>query len=107
MFRKLIRERRCLIPSNCYYEWKQTLIGKTSYCIRMADESPFFLGGMWDVWHAREPEALINPPTDRVRDHPVRRTRSKDVPDIRISSIQPTGVVLRLDDQRHAVVDRR
>jgi putative SOS response-associated peptidase YedK len=25
----------------------------------MADESPFFLGGMWDVWHAREPEALF------------------------------------------------
>ena len=28
MFRKLIRERRCLIPANCYYEWKQTPIGK-------------------------------------------------------------------------------
>jgi putative SOS response-associated peptidase YedK len=25
----------------------------------MADGSPFFLGGMWDVWHAREPDALF------------------------------------------------
>ena len=33
--------------------------GKAPYCIRMADESPFFLGGMWDVWHAREPDALF------------------------------------------------
>jgi hypothetical protein len=41
MFRKLIRERRCLIPANCYYEWKRTKIGKTPYCIRMEDESPF------------------------------------------------------------------
>jgi len=24
MFRKLIRERRCLIAANCYYEWNQT-----------------------------------------------------------------------------------
>ena len=41
MFKKLIRERRCLILANCYYEWKQTKIGKTPYCIRMEDESPF------------------------------------------------------------------
>jgi putative SOS response-associated peptidase YedK len=52
MFRKLIRERRCLIAANCYYEWKQMSVGKRPYCIRMEDESPFFIGGMWDVWHA-------------------------------------------------------
>jgi putative SOS response-associated peptidase YedK len=59
MFRKLIRERRCLIPANCYYEWKEMPVGKRPYCIRVEDESPFFIGGMWDVWHAREPEALF------------------------------------------------
>src|SRR5262245_1054744 len=58
MFRKLIRERRCLIPANCYYEWKQTKIAKRPYCIRMEDESPFFIGGMWDVWNAREENRL-------------------------------------------------
>ena len=56
MFKKLIRERRCLIPANCYYEWKEAPIGKPPYCIRMEDESPFFIGGMWDVWHARKEE---------------------------------------------------
>jgi putative SOS response-associated peptidase YedK len=25
----------------------------------MEDESPLFIGGMWDVWHAREPDALF------------------------------------------------
>ena len=50
MFRKLIRERRCLIPANCYYEWKEMPVGKRPYCIRMEDESPFFIGGMWDAW---------------------------------------------------------
>jgi putative SOS response-associated peptidase YedK len=25
----------------------------------MKDETPFFIGGMWDVWHAREPGALV------------------------------------------------
>ena len=59
MFRKLIRERGCLIPANCYYEWKQMPVGKRPYCIRMEHESPFFIGGMWDLWHAKEPEALF------------------------------------------------
>ena len=58
MFRKLIRERRCLIPANCYYEWKEMPVGKRPYCIRVEDESPFFIGGMWDVWHAREEDRL-------------------------------------------------
>ena len=58
MFRKLIRERRCLIPANCYYEWKEMPAGKRPYCIRMEDESPFFIGGMWDVWHAKEEDRL-------------------------------------------------
>jgi putative SOS response-associated peptidase YedK len=59
MFRKLIRERRCLIPANCYYEWKQMPAGKRPYCIRMENESPFCIGGIWDVWHARESDALF------------------------------------------------
>ena len=58
MFKKLIRERRCLIPANCSYEWKKMPVGKRPYCIRMEDESPFFIGGMWDVWHAREEDRL-------------------------------------------------
>ncbi len=59
MFRKLIRERRCLIPANCYYEWKEMRVGKQPYCIRIEDESPFFIGGTWDVWHARDADALF------------------------------------------------
>ena len=54
MFERLIRERRCLIPANCYYEWKEMPTGKRPYCIRMEDQSPLFIGGMWVVWHARD-----------------------------------------------------
>ena len=37
MFKKLIPERRCLIPANCYYQWKEMSVGKRPYCIRMED----------------------------------------------------------------------
>ena len=33
-------------------------VGKRPYCTRMEDESPFFIGGMWDVWHTREEDRL-------------------------------------------------
>jgi putative SOS response-associated peptidase YedK len=28
MLKKLIRERRCAIPANCYSEWKEMKVGK-------------------------------------------------------------------------------
>ncbi|MGH9904640.1 MAG: SOS response-associated peptidase [Pyrinomonadaceae bacterium] len=58
MFRELIRERRCLIPADCFYEWKATPVGKIPYCIRMADNEPFFFGGLWDEWHEGRDDAI-------------------------------------------------
>jgi SOS response associated peptidase (SRAP) len=47
-------EGRCLIPANCYYE---SHAGPTASGWTMRHR--FFIGGIWDVWHAREPEALF------------------------------------------------
>ena len=58
MFQKLIRERRCLVPADCFYEWKETPAGKIPHAVRLTSEDPFFLAGLWDVWHARKPDAL-------------------------------------------------
>lgn len=61
MFRELIRERRCLIPADCFYDWKATPAGKIPYCIRMADKESFFFGGLWDVWRERRPTRDYSP----------------------------------------------
>ncbi len=58
MFRKLIRERRCLVPADWFYEWKVTSAGKIPYCIRTASGEPFFFAGLWDIWHPRQEDAL-------------------------------------------------
>lgn len=51
-FRNSFRHRRCLIPADGFYEWKQT--GKDSpkrpYYIHKRDQSPFALGGLWEIW---------------------------------------------------------
>jgi putative SOS response-associated peptidase YedK len=50
-FREAIRRRRCLIPADGFYEWKQ--MGpkqKQPYNIGMADNGLFAFAGLWDRW---------------------------------------------------------
>ena len=58
MFKKLIRERRCLVPADFFYEWKATPAGKVPHVIRMASREPFFIAGLWDTWHPGGADAL-------------------------------------------------
>ena len=51
MFRESIRKRRCLIPADGFYEWKQ--IGpkkKQAYHIGMKEYELFAFAGLWDRW---------------------------------------------------------
>jgi putative SOS response-associated peptidase YedK len=50
-FREPIRHRRCLIPADGFYEWKQGG-GKVKqpYKIEMADGGVFAFAGLWDQW---------------------------------------------------------
>lgn len=53
MFRSAYRSRRCLVPINGFFEWKDifgTGRKKQPYAIAMADGSPFALAGIWERW---------------------------------------------------------
>jgi putative SOS response-associated peptidase YedK len=53
LFKSAYRSRRCLVPINGYFEWKDiygTGKNKQPYAIAMADDSPFALAGIWDTW---------------------------------------------------------
>ena len=58
MFRKLIRERRCLVPADWFYEWRENPPDKQPFVIRMASREPFLIGGLWDTWHYGRGDAL-------------------------------------------------
>jgi putative SOS response-associated peptidase YedK len=58
MFRTLMRERRCVVPADWFYEWKPTPTGKVPYVVRMASREPFLIGGLWDTWHYGRDDAL-------------------------------------------------
>jgi putative SOS response-associated peptidase YedK len=49
-FRDAYRHRHCLIPADAFYEWKAVAWRKQPYCIRMRDEGPFGMAGLWEHW---------------------------------------------------------
>jgi putative SOS response-associated peptidase YedK len=51
LFRQAFASRRCLIPTDGFYEWKK-LEGKTKQPMfnHFADDHPFALAGVWERW---------------------------------------------------------
>jgi putative SOS response-associated peptidase YedK len=60
MFRDLLRERRCAVPIDGYYEWRTTSSGKVPFWFHLKSGEPFFLAGLWDRWHAGRPDELAS-----------------------------------------------
>src|SRR5262249_58634583 len=49
-FRSAFRSRRCLIPADGYYEWKQQDGKKQPFYFRMRYGQPFAFAGLWERW---------------------------------------------------------
>jgi putative SOS response-associated peptidase YedK len=49
-FRVSLKERRCLVPTTGFYEWKDTGHGKTPYLARRTDDKLFSMAGLYDHW---------------------------------------------------------
>lgn len=53
-FRGAFRKKRCLIPSDGFYEWKKEGDGKTPYFIHLKSREPFLFAGLWELWQSGE-----------------------------------------------------
>ena len=49
MFSDGMRQRRWLIPADCYYEWQKTAQGKQKYQLAPSDANGFFLAGIYRI----------------------------------------------------------
>lgn len=58
-FRSAYRNRRCLVPSDGFYEWVKTGGAKQPHHIRFADRRPFAFAGLWERWVDPETDAPI------------------------------------------------
>ena len=49
-FKYALRQRRCIVPADGYYEWQRTGSGKQAMRIIRSDREPFALAGLWEQW---------------------------------------------------------
>jgi putative SOS response-associated peptidase YedK len=49
-FRAAIKQRRCLIPANGFYEWSGKAGNKQPYYFHSASGEPLAFAGLWEVW---------------------------------------------------------
>ena len=54
-YRAAFRSRRCLIPSEGFYEWHSAGKTKQPYLIRREDRAPFAMAGLWEHWQGTAP----------------------------------------------------
>ena len=57
-FRAALRERRCLVPANWFYEWKGDRGAKIPHVIRRRDGGLFAMAGLYETWQRPDGEAL-------------------------------------------------
>ena len=50
IFRAALRERRCLVPANWFYEWKGDRGAKIPHVIRRRDGGLFAMAGLYETW---------------------------------------------------------
>ncbi len=49
-FRAAMRRRRCLIPADGFYEWKEVDGRKRPYFVRLKSGGPLAFAGLWETW---------------------------------------------------------
>ncbi|MDP4819976.1 MAG: SOS response-associated peptidase, partial [Saprospiraceae bacterium] len=50
-FRLPIRNRRCLVLADSFYEWRKVGTQKIPYRIALKSEEIILMAGIWDVWY--------------------------------------------------------
>jgi putative SOS response-associated peptidase YedK len=61
-FREAFKHRRCLIPADSFYEWKETHGERQPFRVMLKSGEPFCFAGLWDRWI--KPPSLENHDTD-------------------------------------------
>jgi len=78
-FRTALRQRRCLVAADGFYEWQHAGRAKQAFFLHFRDDRPFAFAGLWEAWEGpqqarletctlltTEANALIRPIHDRM-----------------------------------------
>jgi putative SOS response-associated peptidase YedK len=98
-FRVAIKQRRCLIPANGFYEWFGKSGNKQPYYFCLPSNKPIAFAGLWEVWEDKNTAAEASPyksctiittdASESVKDIHNRMPRSSN------PSPMPNGLILK------------
>lgn len=55
-FRQAFKKRRCLIPADGFFEWKNETGRKQPWYFSLKTGGPFFFAGLWETWRGPQEE---------------------------------------------------
>ncbi|MDP6343246.1 MAG: SOS response-associated peptidase [Alphaproteobacteria bacterium] len=58
-FRAAFRQRRCLVPADGFYEWRNLGSRKQPYWISRPEGEPFAMAGLWESWRRDDGPELL------------------------------------------------
>lgn len=74
-FSRLLERKRCLVPSDGFFEWKKVGKSKRPYRFTLGDGELFSFAGLWDTWKMPDGQEMISytiitsPPNDLVKEY--------------------------------------
>jgi putative SOS response-associated peptidase YedK len=60
MFKGLLKNKRCLVLADGFYEWQNTASGKKPMRYVLKDRAPFAFAGLWDRWQDASGQELYS-----------------------------------------------
>lgn len=57
-FRSAMKQRRCLILADGFYEWQTTGSSKQPFYFRVAGDGPFAFAGLWEHWRSPQGDQI-------------------------------------------------
>lgn len=59
-FRNAFQKRRCLLPTDGYYEWRKQSDGKQPFLFRRKDRRLMAFAGLWERWRAPDGHQVLS-----------------------------------------------
>ena len=59
-FKRPLKNQRCLVLANGFYEWRKTPGGKVPLYIHLKDHQPFAFAGLWERWQDPNGETIFS-----------------------------------------------